>query len=226
MTSALSSSLPTGDDSKSYKKVLLVEDHDLVRLGIKALFSSTQENFTIEWLEAATLADALRLYANNTNIDLVLLDLNLADCKGLSGFSKIKSKHPYAKVVILSGTQDEFVVRQAQLMGAVGYLHKSGNHYTMAENLRLILNSDLSKDSLLLRSLQMFPSMSTTANYERIAGLGTRHLEILELVLSGCSNQEIGNTTHLSVGTVKNYMSTILHALDVKSRSHLISLFR
>jgi DNA-binding NarL/FixJ family response regulator len=226
MTSAFSSSSPSDDASKSRKKVLLVEDHDLVRLGIKALFSNTQDNLEIEWLEAATLVEALRLYAVNTNIDLVLLDLNLADCKGLSGFSQIISKYPYAKVVILSGTQDEFVMRQAKLMGAIGYLHKSSNYQGMKEILRLILSSDLSRDSLLLRSLQMFPSMSTSSSYERIAGLGARHLEILELVLSGCSNQEIGNSTHLSVGTVKNYMSTILHALDVKSRSHLISLFR
>ncbi len=68
-----------------------------------------------------------------------------------------------------------------------------------------------------------FPSAAT---YDRIAELGPRHLEILELVLSGCSNQEISNATHLSLGTVKNYVSTILLALDVKSRAHLISLFR
>jgi len=48
----------------------------------------------------------------------------------------------------------------------------------------------------------------------------------LELILSGCTNQEISRETHLSLGTVKNYVSTILLALDVKSRSHLISLFR
>ena len=55
--------------------------------------------------------------------------------------------------------------------------------------------------------------------------LGTRHLQILELILEGCSNQEISKATELSLGTVKNYVSAILLALDVQSRSHLISLF-
>lgn len=62
--------------------------------------------------------------------------------------------------------------------------------------------------------------------YDRVSELGPRHLEILELVLSGCTNQEISASTQLSLGTVKNYVSSLLLALDVRSRSHLISLFR
>ena len=76
------------------------------------------------------------------------------------------------------------------------------------------------------RNVQHFPKFPSASSYDRVAELGARHLEILELVLSGCANQEISNSTKLSLGTVKNYVSTILLALDVKSRSHLISLFR
>ena len=67
---------------------------------------------------------------------------------------------------------------------------------------------------------------SSLASSRRIAELGPRHLEVLELVLSGCTNQEISSATTLSLGTVKNYVSSLLLALDVRSRSHLISLFR
>ena len=69
-------------------------------------------------------------------------------------------------------------------------------------------------------------TFASASSYDRVAELGARPREILELVLSGCTNQEISNATRLSLGTVKNYVSTILLALDVKSRSHLISLFR
>ena len=72
----------------------------------------------------------------------------------------------------------------------------------------------------------LFPRMPSSAIYDRVSELGPRHLEILELVLSGCTNQEISNSTQLSLGTVKNYVSSLLLALDVRSRSHLISLFR
>ena len=219
---ALSAALPQGGMLRH--KVLLVEDHDLVRLGVKALFS-TPECTGIEWIEAATLADALRLHAEHDDIEVVLLDLNLADCKGLHGLSQMLAEHPGARVLILSGTQDEFVVRQAKAMGAAGYLHKSGSPETMRETLRSILELDPSCGSS-TRSLQHFPKFPSASSYDRVAELGARHLEILELVLSGCANQEISNSTRLSLGTVKNYVSTILLALDVKSRSHLISLFR
>ena len=206
-------------------KVMLVEDHDLVRLGVKALFS-TPECTRIDWIEVSTLSDALRVYAECDDIEAVLLDLNLADCKGLHGLSQIIAEHPGARVLILSGTQDEFVVRQAKAMGAAGYLHKSGPQEAMRETLRSILERDGCVAGNAARSGQHFPKVPSASSYDRVAELGARHLEILELVLSGCANQEISNATQLSLGTVKNYVSTILLALDVKSRSHLISLFR
>lgn len=206
------------------RKVMLVEDHDLVRLGVKALFG-TPEFGCIAWIEASTLADALRLHAEHADVELILLDLNLADCKGLHGLSQMLAEHPGARVLILSGTQDEFVVRQAKAMGAAGYLHKSGSPDTMRDTLRSILELDASCGGP-ARGGQHFPKFPSASSYDRVAELGARHLEILELVLSGCANQEISNSTKLSLGTVKNYVSTILLALDVKSRSHLISLFR
>ena len=216
--------LPAGD-APARHKVLLVEDHDLVRLGVKALFSAPDCD-CIVWIEASTLADALRLYAEHGDIEVVLLDLNLADCKGLHGLSQMLAEHPKARVLILSGTQDEFVVRQAKAMGAAGYLHKGGTPEAMRETLRSILEIDAPGGAAPARALQHFPKFPSASSYDRVAELGARHLEILELVLSGCANQEISNSTKLSLGTVKNYVSTILLALDVKSRSHLISLFR
>jgi len=211
------------------RKVMLVEDHDLVRLGVKALFG-TPEFGCIAWIEASTLADALRLHAEHADVELVLLDLNLADCKGLHGLSQMLAEHPGARVLILSGTQDEFVVRQAKAMGAAGYLHKAGSPESMRDTLRSMLELDAScgsgSGSNPARSALHFPKFPSASSYDRVAELGARHLEILELVLSGCANQEISNSTKLSLGTVKNYVSTILLALDVKSRSHLISLFR
>jgi DNA-binding NarL/FixJ family response regulator len=206
-------------------KVLLVEDHDLVRMGVKALFSG-DDSARIDWIEASTLADALRLYGEHADVAVVLLDLNLADCKGLHGLSQMLAVHPGARVLILSGTQDEFVVRQAKAMGAVGYLHKGGSPDPMRETLRAFLELDPPGNTAPARPMQAFPKFPSASSYDRVAELGARHLEILELVLSGCTNQEISNSTKLSLGTVKNYVSTILLALDVKSRSHLISLFR
>ena len=214
-------------------RVLLVEDHDLVRLGVKSLFGFADDgehcmpgSESIQWLEASTLANALAIYRTHGPTDLVLLDLNLADCKGLQGLSQMLAVHPEARVLILSGTQDEFVIRQAKRMGAAGYLHKGGVPATMRETLCSLLEPPGPAGRAPALASQTFPKFPSASSYDRVAELGPRHLEILELVLSGCANQEISNSTKLSLGTVKNYVSTILLALDVKSRSHLISLFR
>jgi DNA-binding NarL/FixJ family response regulator len=208
----------------SSRKVLLVDDHELVRLGVK---TSCAELFgmPIEWLEAQTLQDAIRVYGETADIDAVLLDLNLPDCKGLQGLRLFLQAHPAARVAVFSGTQDEFVVRQARAMGAASYIGKAGIASQLRETLVNLLWPGGAAGAR-GAAAPLFPRMPASAMYDRVAELGPRHLEILELVLSGCTNQEISQSTQLSLGTVKNYVSSLLLALDVRSRAHLISLFR
>ncbi len=209
-------------------RVLIVDDHDLVRVGLRAVMGDQiDEHVGIEWCEASNLEDAITRYGSEPGIDLVLLDLNLADSKGLQGLRQLHAKHPGANVAIMSGTHDDFVIGQARAMGAMGYVPKTGSpEHTRTRLTQLIRQAKQGRGAVPAGKLPDAGNFPTRAPYDRIAELGPRHLEILELVLSGCSNQEISNATSLSLGTVKNYVSTILLALDVKSRSHLISLFR
>ena len=205
------------------RRILLIDDHELVRAGIRTLYRLL-DDISIEWLEAASLQEGLQAYRESEPVDVVLLDLNLSDCKGLQGLRQFLQTFPAARVAVFSGTQDEFVVRQARALGAVGYLPKGAMMVEMRHALAALL-SDARPSRSGTRG-PLFPRFPSSAMYDRVAELGRRHLEILELVLSGCSNQEISNSTQLSLGTVKNYVSSLLLALDVKSRSHMISLFR
>ena len=208
------------------RKVLLVDDHELVRIGVKTTYGELL-GLDITWLEAASLQEALMLYGAHRDIDAVLLDLNLADCKGLQGLRLFLQAHPGARVAVFSGTQDEFVIRQARALGAVAYVGKGAMTHETRDTLMALLapaGTPGSRGPIVNQAL--FPRLPRTSMYDRVAELGPRHLEILELVLSGCTNQEISQSTQLSLGTVKNYVSSLLLALDVRSRSHLISLFR
>lgn len=201
------------------KRILLVEDHELVRLGTGLLLQSLGEvRCTIR--PCGSLDEARTACRDEGPFDLVLLDLNLNDSKGLQGLRTLRNEFPGQPIAVLTGTQDEFVVRQAQAMGAVGYLLKSWK----PEQIKTALLSLLGGASRSTIS-ERFPRLAGTAHYDRVAELGARHLQILELILEGCNNQEISRTTGLSLGTVKNYVSAILLALDVESRAHLISLF-
>lgn len=208
-------------------KVLLVDDHDLVRVGLRTVLNEVDE-MKIHWLEADNLHDAMRMFGAEPDVALVLLDLNMADCKGLQGLRQFVEAYPHARIAVMSGTQDEFVIGQAKGLGAVGYLPKAYSPSLTRSSIVGLL-TEYSYAAAVApsgASATRFPRAPSASSYDRVAELGPRHLEILELVLSGCSNQEISNSTKLSLGTVKNYVSTILLALDVKSRSHLISLFR
>lgn len=211
------------------RRVLLVDDHELLRYGVKTMYADI-DGVLIEWIEASTLQEAVDLYGSRGPFDAVLLDLNLADCKGLQGMRQFLQAHPKAKVAVFSGTQDEFVVRQARALGAAGYVGKGTMMSEMRDTLTALLNisgpAGVEARQATPSGKALFPRFPSSAMYDRVAELGPRHLEILELVLSGCTNQEISSSTGLSLGTVKNYVSSLLLALDVRSRSHLISLFR
>jgi DNA-binding NarL/FixJ family response regulator len=213
-------------DTRLHARVLLVDDHEFVRFGVRAMYGA-MPGLSIDWFEAGSLQEALAVYGREAQIDAVLLDLNLADCKGLQGLRLFLRSFPQARVAIFSGTQDEFVVRQARALGAIGYVGKGAHIDEMRTTLMTLVRSAPGRDVRTpVPTSALFPRFPSASMYDRVAELGARHLEILELVLSGCTNQEISSATSLSLGTVKNYVSALLLALDVRSRSHLISLFR
>jgi DNA-binding NarL/FixJ family response regulator len=207
-------------------RVLVVDDHELVRIGIRSILASAGLS-PLEVLDAANLHDAIELYRATPGIALVLFDLNMPDCRGLNGLRQFIEAFPDARVAVLSATQDEFVVGQVRALGAIGYLTKGQAPGPMVDFvLALIRNRNDAGAPPGRTACNGFAQFPRSSRYDRVAELGPRHLEILDQVLFGCSNQEISSSTGLSLGTIKNYVSTILLALDVKSRSHLISLFR
>src|SRR5208282_5112247 len=206
------------------KKILLVDDHDLVRFGTSLLLESLEE-VKCAITPCRSLDEARTACRESGPFDLVLLDLNLPDAKGLQGLRTLRDECPNVPFAMLTGTQDEFVIRQAQAMGAVGYLLKSWTPERIKQALLSLLRPPATRGAAAATVSERFPKLAGSSHYDRVAELGPRHLEILELILEGCSNQEISQATELSLGTVKNYVSAILLALDVDSRSHLISLF-
>ena len=205
------------------KKILLVDDHDLVRFGTSLLLESL-DDVHCAITPCRSLDEARTACRESGPFDLVLLDLNLPDAKGLQGLRTLRDECPDIPFAMLTGTQDEFVIRHAQAMGAVGYLLKSWTPERLKEALRSLLRPAPSAAAAATIA-QRFPKLAGTSHYDRVAELGPRHLQIMELILEGLSNQEISRATELSLGTVKNYVSAILLALDAQSRSHLISLF-
>lgn len=210
--------------------VLVVDDHHMLRLGLKA-FALNASKFTLHWFEASSLVDALEIYRNEPEINLVLLDLNLPDSRGLQSVQQFLNQFPSVPLAVYSATEDEFVVRQALALGVIGFIPKSVTAEAMLVLLESLLvgSQDASNHNVshTLSSKQGMHGNTVTGKLlAHEAGLTPTQLKVLEMVLAGLSNREVATECNLAIGTVKNAVSSIMLVLNVNSRSHLISLFR
>lgn len=198
--------------------ILVVDDHELVRLGLRALLLA--ETGSVPVYEARCLADAVRLYEFHlTSHLLVLLDLDLPDSQGLDTLVRFRRAFPASRVVVLSGKDSHTLKQGVMALGAQAFLPKTGH---LGEVLRYVRDNDLV-------ALPPSPSAAPVAVRTTLAAaesqpqLNARQLEILDCLLAGKSNKEIAQLSHLTEGTVKNHVSTLLLLFGVRSRAQLIS---
>ena len=216
--------------------ILLVDDHELVRLGFRALLTEQsrepgQPALAIH--EADTLAQALALYRDNAaDIAVVVLDLTLRDSHGLDTLIALRQACPDATVVVLSGTASPTVARDALALGAVAFFPKTGDLSRMLEFVRTCaLQGARAAQRMQLAPLHPPGSLARlTTSPDPMADAGgqltARQLQTLQWVLEGKSNREIGEITCLSEGTVKNHVSMLLLSFAVRSRAQLIAKLR
>ncbi len=211
--------------------ILVVDDHDLVRLGLRTLMQShaADQGHDQPVLEARTLRDALALYAAQSDtIGLVLLDLHLPDAHGLSALGAFLQRFPAARVVVLSGTSDPALMRQALAMGARAYLAKSGNLETVITYVRSVglCGPTAAPDAPAVAAATAPFTASVRDVHGQPLALSERQAQVLEWVLAGQSNRQIAQEASLSEGTVKNHVSALLLLFGVRSRAQLISHLR
>jgi DNA-binding NarL/FixJ family response regulator len=213
----------------SSRAILVVDDHDLVRLGVRALVQAQAPSTesTIEVIEAGTVAGALALYEEaRERIGLVLLDLALPDAQELGGLAQFRARFPEARVVVLSGTDSAALADGALALGASAFLPKSADLREVVSFIRAcgLLDADGAV------SLPPAPRSAAADAEPAHAGawreLTPRQLEVLQWVLEGRSNKEIAQLAGLSEGTVKNHVSTLLLLFGMRSRAQLISSLR
>ena len=201
--------------------ILVVDDHELVRLGLRALLLAETGSMPVH--EARCLADALRLYELHVASHLlVLLDLDLPDAQGLDTLVRFKRAFPASRVVVLSGKDSHVLMQGVMALGAQAFLPKTGH---LGEVLRYVRDNDLV-------GLPARPSAApVTAGTQAATAalqpqLNARQVEILDWLLAGKSNKEIAQLSRLTEGTVKNHVSTLLLLFGMRSRAQLISSLR
>ncbi|WP_198086546.1 response regulator transcription factor [Variovorax sp. E3] len=220
-----------GAPARAPTAILVVDDHDLLRLGVCALVQAqaSSSGANIEVFEAGTVAEALTLYeTHQASIGLVLLDLALPDTRGLSGLSDFRQRFPAARIVVLSGTGNSTLAQGVLALGASAFLPKSADLKEVVSFIRAcgLLDpgtpgaGEMPPPSAASRSLSGYAEFAHASAWQELT---PRQMQVLQWVLEGKANKEIAQLANLSEGTVKNHVSTILLLFGMRSRAQLIS---
>src|SRR5689334_13463209 len=196
-------------------RVMLVDDHELVRQGIAAMLGGAGDVQVVA--VARTGREALEV-ARRELPDVVLMDVRMPDMDGLEATKKIKEERPRTAVVMLTMHENPAYLREAVRAGAAGYLLKDVSREELVDAIRQVATGGAFIESQMLKGMlsDMKPSGPVPA---AARNLTKREREILSLVAEGMSNREIAERLVLSPETVKSHVAAILEKLGVSDRT-------
>ena len=201
-------------------KVLMIDDHHLVRDGMRPVLERLAgPGEALAVLEAATFAAATAEIERHADIELVLLDLRLPDVAGFDALERLQRERPDLPVVVMSGEDDAALVREALQRGALGYVPKSSQPAVILQALRLVLSGGTYVPREIMGGAEGRPPPPAPGTSDLASlGLTPRQAEVLPLLLAGKSNKQICRELGMAEGTVKSHIAAIFRALGVTTR--------
>lgn len=191
-------------------RLLIVDDDQLIRESLKTIVSAG--GVDVVGL-GGSAPEAVTLY-EETRPDVLLLDIRMGASSGLDAAREILSRHPSARILLLTTFKDREYISEALALGCRGYLLKQ-NFGSILPSLKAVHSGSFVFDSEVINSLSEKPSVKPDPR------LNEREQEVVALVAEGMNNKEIATALNLSEGTVRNYLSEILDKLDLRDRTQL-----
>jgi len=196
-------------------RVFLLDDHDIVRKGVRALLESDGDIEIVG--EASSVSDARRLIPDLKPL-VVVLDAELPDGSGIDLCRDLRALLPETRTLVLTSDDREETIIAAMHAGAVGYILKQVEGTSLLSAVRTIARGHSLIDPVLARRMINWMEQSNDAPDE-LAGLTDQQLRILSLLAEGLTNREIGTRLYLAEKTVKNHVTRILAKLGVQRRT-------
>jgi len=196
-------------------KVVLVDDHEVVRQGLKALIDS-QDDLTVVG-EAGDVDNAIRQVGYHSP-DVVVMDVRLPDGTGVEACREIRSRWPDVKVLMLTSYADEEALVSSIMAGASGYVLKRIDSSDLVDAVRRVGNGESLLDPNLTDRL-FARIRGDEPDDPLLARLSPQERKILDLIAEGKTNRQIAEELFLAEKTVKNYVSNLLSKLEMSRRS-------
>lgn len=202
-------------------KILLVDDHLLVRQGIKKILELEEDFQVVE--EADNGVEALEKL-KQSNPDVVLLDINMPEMNGIETLRKIKSMDENQKVIMLTFHDEREYLVETINLGANGYILKDAESVSLIRGIRDVNKGGSYVHPSLAGALvkdqnKTEPEPKLSKEMEDLKRLTRREKEVLKLISQGMNNREIANTLFISEKTVKNHVSNIFKKIHVNDRT-------
>ncbi|MBR8741819.1 response regulator transcription factor [Nocardiopsis sp. MG754419] len=196
-------------------RVFLLDDHDVVRMGITALIEQEDDLSVVG--EAATASEALRRVPA-ARPDVAVLDVRLPDGSGVEVCRELRDRVPGLACLILTSYSDDEALHDAIMAGASGYVLKQIRGADLVGAIRTVASGESLLDphstTVLLRRLR-----AGTESDDPLRGFTAKERRVLELIGEGLTNRQIGERIFLAEKTVKNHVSSVLSKLDMRRRS-------
>lgn len=206
-----------GDEPRGPLRLLVVDDHEVVRQGLVSLLDR-RSGFNVV-AQAGSVAESIALAARHEP-DLVVMDVRLPDGSGIEACREIRASRPETRVVMLTSYPDEEAVLSAIIAGASGYLLKQIRGRDLVSALEAVGRGESLLDPAVTEKvLERVRRVATAGAPDELAELTAQERKILLLVAEGKTNKEIAAEVFLSDKTVKNYVSSILSKLNLQRRT-------
>jgi DNA-binding NarL/FixJ family response regulator len=202
-------------------RVMLVDDQNLVRKGVRSLLELSTEIEIVA--EAADGAEAIRLLPD-VNPDVVLLDMRMPGMSGIDVLQTLAKNDAVPPTIILTTFDDDELVLAGIKAGARGYLLKDVSLEDLVEAVKTVADGgSIVKPAVTQRLLKGLENLHTDfSSLDRPDPLTERETEILRLMAGGYSNKEIANSLGVAEGTIKNHVSNILSKMGVRDRTRAV----
>jgi two-component system, NarL family, response regulator DevR len=201
----------------SKQKILIVDDHEVVRLGLKSLLERHQQFDVVG--EAGTAKEAVD-QTSRLHPDIVLMDIRLPGASGIEACEEITRNYPETRVVMLTSYAEDEMLFSAIRAGASGYVLKQIGGDDLIRALESVGRGEALLDTAVTqRVLQEVRRAVKEEEASAFANLSQQEKHVLLLVSEGKTNREIAKTLFLGEGTVRNYVSSILSKLGVSNRA-------
>ncbi|KAB3531508.1 response regulator transcription factor [Alkaliphilus serpentinus] len=198
-------------------RVMLVDDDQMITSSLSYILATDS---SIEVVTSCSNGrEAIDAIKNNP-IDVILMDIRMPICDGVSATKKIMSLYPKVKIIILTTFDEDEYVYEALKNGAKGFLLKNVSPDKLIDAIKAVYNGNILIHQDVALKLTSMLQIKKETSWD-IYGLNDTEINIMELIAEGLSNKEIADRVYLSEGTVKNKISEILHKLDLRDRTQM-----